>query len=172
MPTTYVRRPLRTTAVGLAMILISALLVLATPWHPATAHALVAAPSGKDPAKFAKRVRYLINQERIKHGVGKVRGGSCIHNYATHWGNHLAADNAWYHSDLYNLLGKCNMHAAAENLVFYPDGMTPRQVVKLWMNSAGHRENLLNGTYKRTGLYFVWDADQGMWYGVQEFGLH
>jgi uncharacterized protein YkwD len=172
MPTTYARRPLTMTAVGLATILISALFVITTPWHPATAHALTAAPSGKDPNNFAWHVLRIVNKKRAHHGVAKVEMRSCTRSYATSWGDHLAKTNSWYHSNLYSILSDCNLNAAAENLVMYPDGYTARQVVKLWMHSSGHRKNLLNPTYRVTGVYFIWDNDQQMWYGVQEFGRH
>ncbi len=169
MPTTQFRRPLGITAAGLAIVLIAALFVLTTPWHPETAYGLTAAPSGKDPTKFGHKVLRIVNKKRAHHNAPKLRMQKCDLHYATNWGNKLAADDAWYHSNLYKLLSKCNMYGAAENLVMFPDGMTPRQVVKIWMHSSGHRQNLLNRQYHLSGVYFVWDPDQAMWYGVQEF---
>ena len=49
--------------------------------------------------------------------------------------------------------------AAAENIAYgYP---TPQAVADGWMNSAGHRANILNAAYTRTGIGYV--ADGNYW---------
>ena len=168
MPTTLARRPL-SLAVGLATVLIASLLGFTTPWQPETAHALTAAPSGKSPNFLAWRVLKIVNKKRVNHGRKPLKMQSCDRHYAKHWGNTLAKNNWWKHSDLWNLLSDCHMSGAGENLIQFPDGMTPKQIVSAWMHSSGHRANILRWGYRLSGVYFVWDSDQGVWYGVQEF---
>jgi uncharacterized protein YkwD len=61
---------------------------------------------------------------------------------------------------------------AAENLAAMSDPMpeVPRVVVELWLNSAGHRRNLLNPRYTTTGVGIARDS-RGRWYVVQLYVL-
>jgi uncharacterized protein YkwD len=43
-------------------------------------------------------------------------------------------------------------YAVGENLAWVTLGMTPRQVVKAWLNSPAHRANLLNRRFRDTGV--------------------
>ncbi len=47
------------------------------------------------------------------------------------------------------------------------------EVVQLWMNSKGHRDNILNERYSEIGVAIVKGTYKGqaVWIGVQEFGL-
>ena len=45
---------------------------------------------------------------------------------------------------------------------------SPEQVMNAWMNSSGHRANILGSTYKRIGIGCVYI--QGTYYWVQCFG--
>ena len=56
---------------------------------------------------------------------------------------------------------------------------SPEKTVAQWINSAGHRKNMLNCTYRQTGIARVYDpADQPLpgqnhpmnYYWVQVFG--
>ena len=50
-----------------------------------------------------------------------------------------------------------NMGAGAENIAAgYKD---PEKVVSIWLQSPGHRKNMLNCRYKRTGLAMFYQAD-------------
>ena len=42
------------------------------------------------------------------------------------------------------------------------------QVVSMWMNSSGHRQNILTSSYKDTGIGLAYA--NGTWYWVQMFG--
>lgn len=48
-----------------------------------------------------------------------------------------------------------------------------QEVVQLWMNSPGHRANILNSRFTEIGVALVKGAYKGdtVWIGVQEFGL-
>ena len=39
----------------------------------------------------------------------------------------------------------------------------------MWMNSPGHRANILNGAYTHIGDRRGAEASGGRWYGVQDF---
>ena len=42
------------------------------------------------------------------------------------------------------------------------------QIVNMWMNSSGHRQNILTSSYKDTGIGLAYA--NGTWYWVQMFG--
>lgn len=56
--------------------------------------------------------------------------------------------------------------AAAENIAY--GQKTPQQVVSAWMNSAGHRANILSRSYTQTGVGAAKKAD-GTLYWTQQF---
>ncbi|MBI1866447.1 MAG: hypothetical protein HY005_01125 [Candidatus Staskawiczbacteria bacterium] len=48
-----------------------------------------------------------------------------------------------------------------------------KELVQLWMDSPGHRANILNGRYTEIGVAIIKGSYEGntVWIGVQEFGL-
>lgn len=54
---------------------------------------------------------------------------------------------------------------AAENIA--KGSTTPAQTMEMWMNSAGHRVNILNCSYKKLGV----GLDTDGWSWVQDFGF-
>jgi uncharacterized protein YkwD len=57
--------------------------------------------------------------------------------------------------------------AAAENIA--AGQRTPADVVKGWMNSAGHKANILNCTYSEIGVGYAKGGSYGT-YWTQDFG--
>ncbi len=61
-------------------------------------------------------------------------------------------------------------HMAGENLALLTEtarGLPPH-VVKLWLRSPGHRYNLLDPRFTRTGIG-VWLAPESVWYVTEEY---
>lgn len=56
-----------------------------------------------------------------------------------------------------------NYRAAGENIA--QGQRTPQQVVQAWMQSPGHRQNILNANYTHIGVGFVEDG----YYWTQQF---
>ena len=56
---------------------------------------------------------------------------------------------------------------AGENLIL-GNFSSEKEVVQDWMNSPGHRANILNGSYKRTGVA-AYRTEDGTIYWCQEF---
>jgi len=65
-----------------------------------------------------------------------------------------------------------NYIVTGENLIL-GNFKSEAEVVKLWMDSPGHRENILNKRYTEIGVAMVKGTYKGqkVWIGVQEFGL-
>jgi uncharacterized protein YkwD len=64
-----------------------------------------------------------------------------------------------------------NYRLAAENIA--AGAKTPAEAVALWMDSSGHRANILNCALHETGVGYVADPNDPLNYGtywVQDFG--
>jgi len=61
---------------------------------------------------------------------------------------------------------------AGENLIL-GNFSSEKEVVQAWMDSPGHRENILNNRYTEIGVAIIKGTYKGetVWIGVQEFGL-
>jgi len=57
--------------------------------------------------------------------------------------------------------------AAGENIAW--NSSTPGDTVKMWMNSSGHRANIMNGNYREIGIAVAMNA-RGEPYWAQIFG--
>ncbi len=72
-----------------------------------------------------------------------------------------------YHQPMGPILKKCKLSQVGENVAFgYSSG---KSVTKAWMDSSGHRANLLNGKHRLIGVGAYQDS-RGQWYVSQVFG--
>jgi uncharacterized protein YkwD len=120
----------------------------------------------------------LTNQERAKAGCGPLRTNSALTRAADAHASDMVAKHYFAHDSLDGRSPFDRMKAAgfsggsmAENIaVGYSSAAA---VVKGWMNSPGHRQNILNCGYSMIGIGY--DSGQvkpewgnGSW--VQDFG--
>lgn len=119
--------------------------------------------------RYSKRVEFLINRERRRHGLRGVGQTGCAARWASSWSNRLAAADEFEHSNLGGLLDRCHATYASENIAMIYDGARPRDVVALWMKSPGHRHNILSGMPSSTGVSVRWDVNREAWILVQNF---
>ncbi len=65
-----------------------------------------------------------------------------------------------------------NYIVAGENLIL-GNFTSEKELVQAWMNSPGHRANILNNRYSEIGVAIIKGTYKGeiVWIGVQEFGL-
>ncbi|MCU1599439.1 MAG: Allergen V5/Tpx related-like protein [Frankiales bacterium] len=141
-------------ALLLTTVSLSAFLVPATPASAET---------------YPEAVLRYTNYERGKAGVSPLKLSFCMRDqFAGPWAKHLAATRTLVHQSLTPMMSRCHGNAAAENIA--SGNWTPQQMVNAWMNSQGHRKNLLNPSYNYIGIGAVRGSD-GHVYGVQDF-LH
>ncbi|MDZ8054804.1 MAG: CAP domain-containing protein [Aulosira sp. ZfuVER01] len=118
---------------------------------------------------FEKQVLDLTNQERAKNGLAPLQGNVEL-NYAAdkyaelmaqqHYFSHTGPDGSqpW---DRAKAVG-FEAQTMGENIA--AGQKTPQEVVQAWMNSPGHRANILNPQFTQLGVGF----DNNYW--VQDFG--
>jgi len=159
--------------IGLTAVLLATLAFLfATPadggeraWNAylAPASACPGSTSASAPAAAQRRaVTCLINWARKRGGRAKLAPSTSLVRAASMKGKKVASCGELSHtpcgSDLIGPLKASGYRYASfgENLFAGPQGgVTPRDVVAAWLQSSGHRENVLRPYFRDVGTTFV-----------------
>ncbi|ADU30618.1 CAP domain-containing protein [Evansella cellulosilytica] len=104
-----------------------------------------------------QRVIALTNEQRRNNGLSELQADSSLSNVARTKSTDMQENNYFSHTsptygspfDMIRDFG-VSYNAAAENIA--QGQQTPEQVVDAWMNSQGHRENILNGNFTHIGV--------------------
>jgi len=121
-------------------------------------------------SEFERQVVDLTNAERTKAGLAPLEMYSPLMDVAEAKSADMASNNYFSHTsptygspfDQIKAAG-INYRAAGENIA--QGQRTPQQVVQAWMQSPGHRQNILNANYTHIGVGFVEDG----YYWTQQF---
>ncbi len=119
--------------------------------------------------RYNERLVKLINRRRAQHGLSRVKATDCASTHARSWSGHLTRADRFEHSNLGTLLDGCRATYASENIAMINDGARPVDLVRMWMNSPGHRANILSHKARFTGVSVRWDENQCAWVAVQNF---
>jgi uncharacterized protein YkwD len=119
-----------------------------------------------DAAAYESRILVLVNAERAKLGESALTLVSCAQNYAGSWATTMAGSGTFAHQSLSPIMQACSARAAGENIAY--GNVSADQMMTMWMNSPGHRANILNAGYTGIGIGAV-ETSGGRWYGVQDF---
>lgn len=151
----------------LTLALTAALAVSAAPVHarpsssslPQTAPSPVTAPDRDTSAVEAEIIR-LTNEERAVRGLDPLDQDPTLSGNSRQWSGQMAVDGNFEHSTGWNV---------AENIAYTtaPDA-DAATFVDLWMNSPGHRANILHPDHTRVGVG-VAVSDSGETYATQQF---
>ncbi len=115
---------------------------------------------------YADRVLALTNAQRTSRGLRALAFSSCADGFANTWAGKLAAAGTLSHQPLSPILTTCRARGVGENVAF--GNVSPDALVKMWMDSAGHRANILNPAFTHLGVGDV-TTSTGRVYGVQVF---
>ena len=138
------------------------------------ASSVMAAPSQNDTG-YVARVLELTNHERQQVGLGPLGLSPELNDAAQNYSQVLASSGCFEHTcgpvpnfaDRAGQSGYTGWSALGENIAAgYP---TPEAVVAGWMNSPGHRANLLSPKYTEIGIGMVRGGGQFGMYWAQEF---
>ena len=106
---------------------------------------------------FAKEVLELTNEERIKEGLPPLGTYSALNHAADRRGQEIEHTFKFDHTrpdgrGFFTVLGEydINYSAAGENIA--KGQLTPQEVLEGWMNSPGHRQNILNSDFNNMGV--------------------
>jgi uncharacterized YkwD family protein len=121
-----------------------------------------------DASAFAKKVAELVNQERAKAGLSPLKMDAALSNLALAKAADMSNNNYFDHTsptygspfDMMKQYG-ISYNTAGENLAM--GQRSPEEVMTQWMNSEGHRKNIMNPSFTTIGVGYT----NGYW--VQEF---
>lgn len=107
------------------------------------------------------------NVQRAKYDRVKLKGAKCLDTFAERQAAKMAAERKMYHQKLGPILEACKLSMVGENVAYgYSNG---KSAVNAWMNSSGHKANILNKDYRLIAVGAAQDKD-GRWYVAQVFG--
>lgn len=122
---------------------------------------------------YEQQVVNIVNQERAKEGLAPLTLNAKLANVAEVKAEDMRDKNYFSHTsptygspfDMMKQFG-ITYTAAGENIA--KGQKTPQDVMTAWMNSSGHRANIMNSNYTQIGVGYVTDSN-GTTYWVQEF---
>jgi len=133
-----------------------------------------------DEQAVAQRIVELVNAEREKAGCSALTVNPRLTAAAQAHSENMQSRHFFSHVDPGGrqpwdrmLKAGYRYRMAAENIG--AGFSTPEAMVRGWMNSPGHRENILNCKLEETGVGYVRDAVEGpplrwRYYWTQDFG--
>ncbi|TLS36121.1 CAP domain-containing protein [Pseudalkalibacillus caeni] len=127
-------------------------------------------PAGYKLSEYEQQVVDLTNQERAKNGLPALKVDLELSKVARaksqdmHDKNYFSHTSPTYGSpfEMMKQFG-IEYRSAGENIAM--GQRSPEEVVNAWMNSEGHRKNILNSNYTHIGVGYVKDGN----YWTQEF---
>lgn len=133
-----------------------------TPSNPSTA------PEQKpstDFSSYQQQVLDLVNAERAKRGISALTLDSSLSSVATKKSQDMVNKNYFDHTsptygspfDMMKQFG-ISYRSAGENIA--KGQKTPQEVVAAWMNSEGHRKNILNPNFTNLGVGIAKDSNK------------
>ena len=152
-------------ALARAVSLIVASLCLAV---PATASAECAGADLRPTAENLKQVRSavlcLLNEERAARGMGKLRANAKLRRAAEKHSRNMNANDFFDHVSpagttplervkAAGYLAGATSWAVGENIAWGEQRLsTPGEIMRSWMDSPGHRANILNRRFRHVGI--------------------
>ncbi|MEW2515224.1 sigma-70 family RNA polymerase sigma factor [Streptomyces sp. NPDC046870] len=145
----------------------------AEPAAPSTPRASRAPQAQPAPAGTVAQVVALVNKERAAAGCGPVTEDPQLDKAAQGHSDDMAARGFFDHTDPDGAGPGERITAAGYRWSTYGENIakgqqTPQAVMDSWMNSPGHRANILNCAFKNIGVG-VHDGSGGPWW-TQAFG--
>jgi len=119
---------------------------------------------------YEQKVVDLTNQERAKNGLPALKVDVTLSKMAHEKSRDMSANGYFSHTSPtygspFDMMKKYGItyRYAGENIAM--GQRTPEEVVKAWMNSEGHRKNILSPNYSYIGVGYVAEGN----YWTQEF---
>lgn len=125
----------------------------------------------------AEEMLRLMNEERAKEGSQPLTQVDALDKIAGDWSGVMAQENNLYHNPNFGeQTFATGANSAAENVAY--GSLTPedpkefaKSLFDQWMNSPGHRANIMNGSSNAIGFGVAIDS-QGGYYATQNFASY
>ena len=133
---------IRQFAVALVLVL-AATLVSATPAD---------AIDRRRPAEIRNRIEYLINRQRVRYGLPRLRVNDKVQYWAKDHAKDMARKRTIYHDPNFTAESPKGCYAWAENVGRTSATDSARSAMSAFMNSSAHRSNILNRQMTHMGI--------------------
>lgn len=129
----------------------------------------------KSSSERESKIITLVNKERKKAGLKPLKENKVMNYTAYYKSKEMAQKNYFGHdggkyktwSNLITSHIGINITGMGENIAYgYP---STKEVMIAWMNSKGHRENILNKNFKEMGVGVYYDKSNKRFYWTQHF---
>ena len=118
--------------------------------------------------KYAAQAFTATNANRAHAGLKALKPNDCLRHAAVRQARKMAQQERMFHQDLGRVLRDCHLNTAGENVAYgFSSGKSV--VNDGWMNSQGHRDNILSTSFTLMGIGARKGHD-GQWYVAQVFG--
>lgn len=130
-------------------------------------------PQLNDVKSLENEVIKIVNQERTKRGLQPLKANWELSRVARYKSQDMANKGYFSHTSPtygspFRMMENFGIRytAAGENIAY--GAKTPREVMTMWMNSTGHRNNILSQNYDQIGVG-VAKNKRGVYYWTQMF---
>jgi uncharacterized YkwD family protein len=141
-----------------------------TPQQPAQTEQPKTEQSASQLSAYEQKVVDLTNQERAKNGLPALQVDTALSKVAREKSLDMQRNNYFSHTSPtygspFDMMKKFGItyKAAGENIA--KGQRSPEEVVNAWMNSEGHRKNILSSNFTHIGVGHVADGN----YWTQQF---
>lgn len=111
-------------------------------------------PASADIDSYAAEVINLVNSERAKNGLAPLTARNDLNEYARLRSSEITDNFAHERPDgsspLNYVMSLNGVHTSGENIAYGQS--SPEAVMNAWMNSPGHRANILNSAFTSIGV--------------------
>lgn len=119
--------------------------------------------------EICRQVEKLVNRTRIAHGMRPLKRAAGLRKAAMYHAVDMSRNHYFSHDSRdgtvwYDRINRYYKNEAGENIAY--GQKSAKEVFNAWMNSPGHRRNILDRNFRTFG---TWHSPPGN-YWVQDFG--
>lgn len=175
MFTKSTKRAKRTKRLGIAAAALAiagagAACMPAPPPAPPAAAGGCSGPAGP-PDAVTSTIYNLTNSSRQQAGLHGLSWNRQLWCLASEWSHNMAAQGKMYHRDLNATIrspGFSGYRTLGENVLYGPSSMSGADMHNAWMNSPGHRANILSGAFTSFAVATAYSG--GKVWATENFG--
>ncbi len=121
------------------------------------------------PDAISANILTLTNADRAANGLGPLSWNPQLWCLASEWSTQLAGVGSLSHRDLDAVIRTSAYNAyraLGENLLRGPQSLSSEAMESAWMNSSGHRANIVGGQFNTLAVAYTMSGDGPMFVTV------
>lgn len=155
------------TVLSATLALVPLLLLTIASAPTAGAHPSASRLAPTPQVAYATSAVEATNVARSREDLPALETDECLKGFAARQARAMANGRVMFHQDLGAIMRSCGLSMAAENVA--AGYATGPDAVRGWLQSPGHRANILHRRYRLVAVAARADAS-GRWYTAQVFG--